>query len=197
MFQVRSRIAVRFVLPLAIAVAGIAPAAAQASAQRLGSRTLRQGMTGSDVKALQTDLTKVGLTTAETGVFGTQTASNVRSFERSHHLRVNGVASTAVVSALRSALAERAERARCRRQRRRRAHDPQAEQGHRPDRRPGRQAERRLGHLGNRTLRPGMHGHDVRVLQGYLSLVGYPTGVDGAYGPATKRNVLAFQRHTT
>jgi peptidoglycan hydrolase-like protein with peptidoglycan-binding domain len=49
-------------------------------------------------------------------------------------------------------------------------------------------------HLGNRTLRPGMHGHDVRVLQSYLSMVGYPTSVDGAYGPATKRTVLAFQR---
>lgn len=49
-------------------------------------------------------------------------------------------------------------------------------------------------HLGNRTLRPGMHGHDVRVLQGYLSLVGFPTSVDGSYGPATKANVLAFQK---
>ena len=49
-------------------------------------------------------------------------------------------------------------------------------------------------HLGNRTLRPGMHGHDVRVLQGYLSMVGFPTAVDGSYGPATKSKVLAFQQ---
>jgi peptidoglycan hydrolase-like protein with peptidoglycan-binding domain len=49
-------------------------------------------------------------------------------------------------------------------------------------------------HLGNRTLRPGMHGHDVRVLQGYLSMVGFPTTVDGSYGPATKAKVLAFQQ---
>src|SRR5262249_9053642 len=49
-------------------------------------------------------------------------------------------------------------------------------------------------HLGEPTLRPGMHGHDVRVLQGYLTLVGYPTNVDGAYGPATKANVLSFQQ---
>ena len=49
-------------------------------------------------------------------------------------------------------------------------------------------------HLGDRVLRPGMSGHDVRVLQNYLTIAGYPTSVDGAYGPATKTNVLAFQR---
>jgi peptidoglycan hydrolase-like protein with peptidoglycan-binding domain len=49
-------------------------------------------------------------------------------------------------------------------------------------------------HLGDRVLRPGMTGHDVRVLQGYLTIAGYPTSIDGDYGPATKTNVLAFQR---
>ncbi len=48
-------------------------------------------------------------------------------------------------------------------------------------------------HLGQRTLRPGMKGHDVRVLQGYLTLVGLPTAVDGSYGPSTKANVIQFQ----
>jgi peptidoglycan hydrolase-like protein with peptidoglycan-binding domain len=49
-------------------------------------------------------------------------------------------------------------------------------------------------HLGDRVLRPGMSGHDVRVLQDYLTIAGYPTSIDGDYGPATKTNVLAFQR---
>ncbi len=39
-----------------------------------------------------------------------------------------------------------------------------------------------------------MSGHDVRVLQDYLTIAGYPTSIDGDYGPATKTNVLAFQR---
>ena len=38
-----------------------------------------------------------------------------------------------------------------------------------------------------------MSGHDVRVLQAYLTLAGYPTSVDGGFGPATLRSVQAFQ----
>jgi hypothetical protein len=38
-----------------------------------------------------------------------------------------------------------------------------------------------------------MHGHDVRVLQGYLSVAGYPTTIDGSFGPATRRSVVRFQ----
>jgi cell wall-associated NlpC family hydrolase len=49
-------------------------------------------------------------------------------------------------------------------------------------------------HLGDRVLRQGMSGHDVRVLQDYLTIAGYPTSVDGSFGPATKTNVIAFQR---
>ncbi len=49
-------------------------------------------------------------------------------------------------------------------------------------------------HLGDRVLREGMTGHDVRVLQGYLTLAGFPTAVDGDFGPATKQNVIAFQQ---
>jgi peptidoglycan hydrolase-like protein with peptidoglycan-binding domain len=48
-------------------------------------------------------------------------------------------------------------------------------------------------HLGNRVLRPGMHGHDVRVLQAYLTIDGFPTTVDGDFGPATKSNVVSWQ----
>jgi peptidoglycan hydrolase-like protein with peptidoglycan-binding domain len=49
-------------------------------------------------------------------------------------------------------------------------------------------------HLGDRTLREGMKGHDVRVLQSYLTIAGYPTTVDGDFGPTTNANVVAFQR---
>ena len=40
-------------------------------------------------------------------------------------------------------------------------------------------------HLGDRVLREGMKGHDIRVLQAYLSFAGFGTEVDGSFGPAT------------
>ena len=47
--------------------------------------------------------------------------------------------------------------------------------------------------LGNRILRQGMRGHDVRILQTYLTIAGYGTQVDGVFGPQTKQNVIAFE----
>jgi cell wall-associated NlpC family hydrolase len=49
-------------------------------------------------------------------------------------------------------------------------------------------------HLGDRTLCEGMQGHDVRVLQQYLTFAGFPTSIDGSFGPLTKRSVIQFQR---
>ncbi len=49
-------------------------------------------------------------------------------------------------------------------------------------------------HMGDRILKMGMHGHDVRVLQGYLTLAGFQSTVDGKFGATTKHNLTAFQR---
>ncbi len=48
--------------------------------------------------------------------------------------------------------------------------------------------------LGRRVLRNGLHGADVTILQGYLTIAGYPTSVDGSYGPQTADSVAAFKR---
>jgi peptidoglycan hydrolase-like protein with peptidoglycan-binding domain len=48
--------------------------------------------------------------------------------------------------------------------------------------------------MGDRILKPGMRGHDVRVLQDYLTKAGFSTAVDGQYGTTTKHHVVAFQR---
>lgn len=48
-------------------------------------------------------------------------------------------------------------------------------------------------HLGDRVLHEGMNGHDVRVLQAYLSFAGFGTVVDGSFGPATQQSVAQFE----
>ena len=48
--------------------------------------------------------------------------------------------------------------------------------------------------LGKRALKQGMRGHDVRVLQDFLTRLGVTTTVDGVYGPGTARNVRSRER---
>src|ERR1039458_8432644 len=48
-------------------------------------------------------------------------------------------------------------------------------------------------HLGERVLRQGMSGHDVRVLQGYLTLAGFATNIDGHFGAATEEHTSELQ----
>ena len=73
-----------------IAVAAIA-APAGASAATYGSRTMREGMSGKDVKQLQRYLTAAGFSATADGAFGPLTAKSVRGFERSDGRPVNGV----------------------------------------------------------------------------------------------------------
>jgi hypothetical protein len=61
---------------------------------------------------------------------------------------------------------------------------------------PAASAEARQGPFGERSLRPGMRGHDVRVLQDFLSRVGLSTPVDGRYGPFTRRRVRSWERRS-
>jgi peptidoglycan hydrolase-like protein with peptidoglycan-binding domain len=48
--------------------------------------------------------------------------------------------------------------------------------------------------FGDRALRPGSRGHDVRVLQSWLTRLGFPTAVEGRFGPATRSSVRRYER---
>jgi cell wall-associated NlpC family hydrolase len=48
--------------------------------------------------------------------------------------------------------------------------------------------------FGDRTLRLGHHGADVRQLQSTLTRLGHSTVADGAFGPATRRSVVRYER---
>jgi cell wall-associated NlpC family hydrolase len=66
--------------------------AAEAVAASYGSRTLREGTSGSDVKRLQGYLDRAGFDTSVDGQFGPATARSVRSFELAEERRPNGTA---------------------------------------------------------------------------------------------------------
>jgi peptidoglycan hydrolase-like protein with peptidoglycan-binding domain len=51
-----------------------------------------------------------------------------------------------------------------------------------------------FAHFGDHTLRTGSTGHDVKVLQSWLSHMGFTTTVDGNFGPNTRWNVRRFEQ---
>jgi peptidoglycan hydrolase-like protein with peptidoglycan-binding domain len=162
----------RFVICLAVLVAALAPTAAL-GAQHLGDRTLHKGDRGHDVRVLQDFLTRAGYPTPIAGIFGPQTLRNVKRFQRAHHVAVDGIVGAGTSRALRTVAARRA---------------------HAQERAQQQQDDGGSQHMGDRTLKKGMRGHDVRVLQDYLTRAGVPTPVDGVFGPGTKANVKRFQR---
>jgi peptidoglycan hydrolase-like protein with peptidoglycan-binding domain len=160
-------------------VPALAQADTQASATasaRLGSKTLRTGDRGTAVKALQTLLSQAGFRTSRDGSFGTGTAKVVRRFQRAANLPATGVADAKTLTALRRATDGSA------------AKNTAGGFDVRSTSTGGSQ------HLGDRIpLRKGMSGHDVRILQDFLSRTGFGTGIDGEFGAGTLKAVKLFE----
>ena len=91
----------RAVLP-GLALASMLILAPAADAARFGSRTLRQGMSGSDVKTLQRYLDRVGQETTVDGEFGRGTARSVRGFEAEAGREVDAVVTKSDARALKT-----------------------------------------------------------------------------------------------
>lgn len=157
-----------FALPLALS-----PAPALAAAT-LGERTLRLGDRGADVTQLQKLLVKVGIKTDVDGAFGPGTKKAVKRFQGVAGLETSGTAGTKTIKALRSSAAG--------------GDAAQYDGG-------GISTDgTRSKSLGDRIpLRPGMSGHDVKVLQDFLGRAGFKTPIDGEFGPTTVKALKAFE----
>ncbi len=72
-----------------------------------GTRMLRVGMSGSDVLALQHDLTALGFKTTATGYFNSQTRQKLKAFQKKYRLAVDGIAGPSSISTLKRLLSSK------------------------------------------------------------------------------------------
>jgi hypothetical protein len=87
---VKSLFRITMVFMAVVLLVPVAGASAKKRGYSFGDRTLKEGSTGADVKALQRLLTKAGLKTAADGEFGSGTTENVKAFETSQRRPVDG-----------------------------------------------------------------------------------------------------------
>jgi peptidoglycan hydrolase-like protein with peptidoglycan-binding domain len=140
----------------------------------LGDRTLRAGASGADVKELQQALGQAGFKVKTDGKFGTGTLRAVKRFQRASRLKPTGTVDRRTVSALKQAL---------------RGSSANVNGGYDPD-------NPDSGHhsLGDRIpIKRGMSGHDIRVLQDFLTRAGFKVSVDGEFGASTEKAVKKFE----
>lgn len=149
---------------------------AQASA-RLGDRQLSRGARGKDVATLQRFLRQVGISVKVDGSYGTGTVRAVKRFQKAANLAQTGVTDASTIIRLRRA---------CK--------GGVASQGggFASDGTSGPASSRSLGD--RIPIRGGMAGHDVKILQAFLSRAGFRVRIDGSYGSGTARAVKRFER---
>lgn len=136
------------------------------------TRTLRPGMSGNDVKSVQSRLDKLGYYSGSLdGIYGSGTVAAVQAFQARNGLNADGKVGANTVKILYSSSAIAA--------------DPSA---------PTPTPTPSYGTVPTRTLRDGSTGEDVKSVQQRLMTLGYYTGaVDGNYGSSTVAAVAAFQ----
>jgi peptidoglycan hydrolase-like protein with peptidoglycan-binding domain len=173
----RSLISVVAVLALGVPVVAAPNALASrtAKAAHLGDRPLRPGASGPDVRELQQALGKAGFKVKVDGNFGTGTLRAVKRFQRASRLDPSGTVGTLTVKALKRAL---------------RGSSANVNGGFSDN-----PSEDGAHHsLGDRIpVKAGMSGHDIRVLQDFLTRAGFKVTIDGEFGSTTEKAVKAFE----
>jgi len=153
--------------------AAVSPAPTNAPAVTAApeSTLLKKGSRGDAVRALQEKLIALGfLTGSADGVYGNDTVSAVKAFQRSQGLTADGAAGASTLAALNSALATPV---------------PTAAPTPVPTQSPSVTG----------VLKKGSRGDEVRALQEKLIALGYLSGsADGVYGNDTVAAVKDFQR---
>ncbi|RFU61164.1 C40 family peptidase [Peribacillus glennii] len=136
------------------------------SSAALGDKTLKSGMTHSDVKQLQEVLKKKGYfkNSKTTTYFGSVTKNAVVNFQKKHRLSADGIAGKNTYKALGISK--------------------------------GSSSAVRSTTFGNRTLKSGMTSSDVKKLQETLKKKGYfkSSKTTNYFGSITKRAVINFQK---
>jgi peptidoglycan hydrolase-like protein with peptidoglycan-binding domain len=168
-----------FIAILAVLVAAVAAPSAFATAPttgaHLGDRTLRAGATGPDVLELQQALGKAGFKVKLDSNFGTSTLRAVKRFQRASRLTPSGTVGRRTVAALKRALHGTKANANGGF-----SDDPSDDGSHHS--------------LGDRIpVERGMSGHDIRVLQDFLTRAGFKVTVDGEFGSTTEKAVEKFE----
>jgi peptidoglycan hydrolase-like protein with peptidoglycan-binding domain len=167
-----------FAFILVVLVAAVVAPAALASTTKgahLGDRTLRAGDSGPDVLELQKALGKAGFRVKQDSQFGTSTLRAVKRFQRASRLAPSGTVGRRTVSALKRAL--RGTKANANGGF---SDDPEEDGAHHS--------------LGDRIpVEEGMSGHDIRVLQDFLTRAGFKVKVDGEFGSSTEKAVKKFE----
>jgi peptidoglycan hydrolase-like protein with peptidoglycan-binding domain len=159
-----------------VAAAPGALASSPSTSPQLGDRVLRAGAHGRDVRELQRALGRAGLRVKVDGRFGAATVRAVKRFQRASHLTPSGTVGRKTIAALQRAL---------------QGTSAGGSGGYDPD-----QPDTARGHrsLGDRIpVRRGMTGHDIRVLQDFLTRAGFKAAVDGRFGAGTETAVKAFE----
>jgi peptidoglycan hydrolase-like protein with peptidoglycan-binding domain len=159
-----------------MAVLFAAAPAAQAGSI-LGERPLSTGVHGSDVATLQRFLRQVGIPVKVDGAYETATAGAVKRFQLAANLPQTGATDPKTILVLRRAC---------------RGGVASRGGGFVAD---GTSAPTSSRSLGDRIpVRGGMAGHDVKILQAFLSKAGFVVRPDGSYGSGTARAVKRFER---
>lgn len=145
----------------------------QLLAVALSSRSLRQGDQGADVRVLQRYLSRNGLYPfVIDGVYGSETASAVATYQRIRDLPATGVADETTLIDMDFDFL------------------PQSTIAAAPTVAPAGPS----GSLLTSNLGPGSTGSDVIALQQRLNALGIPVFVDGVYGFETQQGVRTYQR---